>query len=208
MWRSKVAAAAMLFAFGNAAQAQNVTVKVGTGDPNSGVGLLMSEWSGSTQYQHTYSATSFSTPFYIESVSFFADAAGTLLARGSYDFFFATVLNGVVSPQQEFRNLTIAGGTLSSGQAYTVFGGPFFYNPSQGDLYMNVLMNQLPQTPTEKFLQSGFQYDFDGTNTTLVTRFAGEVTVTPEPATLALTLTGTLFLVGVVVRRSRRARRA
>jgi hypothetical protein len=119
--------------------------------------------------------------------------------------------------QTLFVDLDIAAGTSGAATTFTVTGSsPFFYDPSIGNLLMDVVMNNnVPATDTYFDREDGSSimsraYTFaDGNSYTdslsLVTRFESVVYVTPEPGTAAL-VGCCVIAIGFVVRRAKRER--
>jgi hypothetical protein len=212
--------------FSSAAMAQ---VTVGT--PTPGVGNCYpfscndsgTSSGQSIDYYQIYSSSAFSGPITFDTVSF-SDAgfggSGDLIG-GTYDILFSTTTDPLgssfpISPLSNtatFLNATLFGSASTGG--LTLTGTPYIYNPSDGNLVMEVIVTNQDVVPngsgnsylapdlsggdaTRAYIVTGDVAKND--TTALVTTFS--VSGVPEPATWALMLLG-LLGIGYAVRRSR-----
>jgi hypothetical protein len=176
---------------------------------------------GTLHYQQIYSAASFgSAAVDVDSVSFFRWNGGGNMTPSTFAVNFWLTSNPVAgmssSAAANEGTLLSNFGTFSLGGAMpatlTLDGTNFVYNPTMGNLVMDV---QVTSGPAANGYNSFFQADSSGNSTlrgygngdslsvetsALVTQF--NVTAVPEAGSLAMMLAG-LGLVGAAVRRRR-----
>jgi hypothetical protein len=165
------------------------------------------------EYQQVYTASAFSGPTTIGAISFFDSESGAL-ASGTYQIFFYTTtksVNGLSANNttglsdnpgtqlSDFGTFSLSGPAPAT---LTLSGTPFVYDPSGGNLLMDVFPTSF--TPTSS-ASAFFETDLSGTSTSrafflndglvqadqagLVTEFSAPA-ATPLPATLPLFVTG------------------
>lgn len=177
-----------------------------------------------SRYQQVYSSTAFSGAININSISFFlSEGQGGLMDSASYAISFSTTsaavgaldttfANNVGGDSQAFGTFAVSG-AMPSVLSFT--GTSFAYNPSMGNLLMNVDVFGL--TASNGY-QSFFQADFTGVKTSRLYGYNGSLTsdnsfdqtgalrtgfnvsAVPEPETYAMMLAG-LGLLGFAARR-------
>lgn len=183
----------------------------------------------SIDWQEVYSASAFAGPITIESITFYFDdefGGPSQVLSGNYTVYLSYAANGVgaldsnlannvLGPQVLFAAFT---GGADTNPSWTIFGTPFFYDPSIADLLIEVIVSDqfdLPNGAGNGYLQADYSlievsraYCVTGQEChgggspfgdgALVTTFNR----TPEPATIALFGAGLLAL---TLRRRRRA---
>jgi hypothetical protein len=178
-----------------------------------------------TRYQEAYASTYFSSPISITGIDFFLQEGGAgSLYSGTYTLSLSTIAAGVgtLSPTNFDSNLgannavfeTVAlSGAAPSTLSFT--GGPFNYDPSQGNLLLDIqISNGSAGNPVAQFQDGNgtgpstiVRYQNFGSSVSpgfgLVTRFDFTTTTSdvPEPGTWTLLGCG---LAGLFVRRFRR----
>jgi hypothetical protein len=179
----------------------------------------------SIDYQQFYSASAFSGPISITSLTFYEYSdlnPGQPVLNGDYQITLGTVVGGLgsqslatLSNAQTFFSGTLGGET---GETFTISGAGYNYDPSQGDLVMEVVVNNQDNAPNG-FGNGYFEaeqassvvsiavdipnFASGSDNSGLVTGFNDTAAPTPEPATWALMLAG-IGGVGGMLRSARR----
>jgi hypothetical protein len=168
-----------------------------------------SDGSGST-YQQIYDAGEFSGPLYINAISFFLDDPGDM-DTADYRIKFSTTsktiggldstwANNIGADEATFGTFSVSGAMPA---VLTFVGTPFYYDPSMGNLLMQVDVLALYfANPYESFFQADYTgvvtqrlYAYGGSATgvanatgALVTQFdfSPATNGVPEPASLGL----------------------
>ena len=183
-----------------------------------------------TEYQQLYAASNFPSAVTINGLTFFytflppGETRGEGLAQGGN---FVVALSTVTADVSTFNNLIQAGPdnrVLFSGSldgfflpyfsSFTLGGGTFFYDPTKGNLLMDVLISGAPLSSSGGGLDSSasalgiFSRATNGSNTGTVgvgldTRFD----TVPEPPTFGLVAAGGLIALGRLVPIRRQSRK-
>jgi len=178
-----------------------------------------------TRYQQVYDAASLPSAFDITDISFFLESEGEL-NQGTFDFFLSTTdvaVNDLSATMDDnlgadntlFGSFTLGG---SAPATLTFSGTPFSYDPSLGNLLLDIQISDFVASPNNSFFFArnddpsapfSRMHDFGGgfEGFGLVTEFEGrEVNAeVPEPASGLLFASGLLAL-GWAVRRRERER--
>ena len=173
------------------------------------------------RYQEAYSSSLFSGPITITGIDFFRSGVNGTLWGGTFLLSLSTISANVNSLSNVFfnsnlgaNNALFASMTLS-GAAPAVLsftGGPFLYDPSQGNLLLDIsianLANNSPSAAFEDENGSGpptiARYQNFGFGTVgygLVTQFDAGAVATPEPGTLGLLGVALIGMAGWRLRR-------
>lgn len=226
----RIALGAMLAAATLAVPAQ-ADVTVGTGGTANcfPFGCLASRQSVGTTFQQVYDASAFGGSQSIDTITFFEAAGGSdLLSSASYDIAFyltGAAVGGLstVSVAANQGQLLSSFGSFSLGgrlnDTLSLTGNGFTYDPTQGNLLMQVTMTDVTQANDSGYFRSQpvtgpFSFAiFPGTGTGnftirngLVTNFSATIAAVPEPATWGLMILG-FGAVGGALRRRRGADR-
>lgn len=207
-------------------------VTIGTiGEPSSGTTFPFGYAVGYTKFQQIYSASLFSSPLSIGSISFYSNPGTQVMQAGTYTFSFSqtSVAPGGITtgnpaanetgPRQAFGSVTVAART-DAPSIFTVLGSTYNYNPSGGNLVLNIdFVNSQgftfdPRASFDRYTNPQGQVlvaatsdrQFQGTtgatnNIPLVTTFGPSTTV-PEPSTYVLMAVGLAGLAFVSRRRT------
>ncbi len=175
-------------------------------------------------YQQVYNGTNFGGTITITGLTFFHTviAGGNNLNTGTYTISLSTTsraVNGldttVFDNNLGADNALFFTGSLPAsvvfGSSFTLAGSPFAYNPSSGNLLVDIRISGIGHTGAELFLDArssagtifsrahNFGGGFDSYG--LVTQFETDDAAVPEPATWSL-LTASLLGLGLLRRRS------
>jgi hypothetical protein len=189
----------------------------------------------SIEYQQVYAAWAFSGPINIRSLGFFFASqfgGNPAILSGNYKISFSTasttytpvdilspnLADNIGTPLQTFYSGTSISGMSPNGSLeYTINGTtPYLYDPSQGNLLMDIYVTNQADEP-DPFTQGSMQADRSGEVMSRAYAIAnlgnGRDTIglvtqfnpTPEPASLTLLSLGALSLVGYGWRRRKQA---
>ncbi len=206
---------------------------IGTpGNAGNGGNFPFGHSGGWTKFQQLYSSSLFAEQFNIGSLSFYTKPNTGILQQGTFNFFFSTTsvtaqnVNtstpgaNVTGPRQSFGTLTIGANTAAP-PILTVMGMPFLYDPTQGNLLLEVdfttsgggfavppraVFDLYRDAPGEFLVSTSSDRQFGVLASNgirgqgLVTTF-GPATVVPEPSTVILMGSGLLGLAAVARRR-------
>lgn len=222
-------------AFVLSASSMFAQVTVGTARPHTGNCDPWGCEGGSTRYEQIFASDAFSGPIDIGSLTYYhtqiTNPDGVYDFRpGTYSVYFSTRSGAiddigndldvnVTNPEQLFGTFVLGGSV--TGTSFTLTGmNPFLYDPSVGNLLMDIRITQTGDTPAPTYWDADYsnqvtaraytgptdpQYEPGSDGIGLVTTFGpSSVTTTPEPSSLALVATGLLTL-GSLTRRKRKA---
>ena len=187
----------------------------------------------SGEYQQVYNSGQFPGLISITGLSFFNTAfnsGATAMNSGNWAISLSTTaadwntISGVYAANLGLNNTLVFNGDLSQPWAFgntlnITFSTPFLYDPSKGNLLMDVVVTGASAPGGNLFFDTNgafvantylgrvycngcFPLGFVNNGYGLVTGFTtGPVTVTPEPASLALFGSGVLGLAGLIRRK-------
>jgi hypothetical protein len=231
--RSVIVAAIGLFSLFNPTRLRSQIVVGTLGGPDC-LPFICNQ--GLAGYQQIYAASAFPGPMNITGLTFFLVTfpfGPPVLAPGDYSISLAisnkpigslstNPVENISFGEQLFFSSALPTNLALAATSFTIFGGPFLYDPSLG----NLLMEVIPASPLApgglSFLVSAANHSDTETleclipafgsgcfagpgESSLVTEFDGTIVSTPEPSMVLLTATG-LLGVGVATYR-RRTRR-
>ncbi|MBI5086865.1 MAG: PEP-CTERM sorting domain-containing protein [Acidobacteria bacterium] len=179
------------------------------GLPENGSNYFPFGSSNGTRYQQVYAASEFPGPMTITGLTFYADS-GTV-ASGTYTVHLSTTAAAVDALSSTFALnvgaddalFAVFNGGGSASPSFTIIGTPFFYDPGNGNLLMDIFVansgsgapiharnnNATGQFSRMHNFGSGFEHYG------LVTGFESEIII-PEPSTWAMLAGGLLALLG------------
>jgi len=224
-----IALAAMVL-FAGSTQASANSIVIGDGADGSNFFPFTGDgFAENTRYQQVYDSSFFSGPLVeLSAISFFNEnSPGAVFETADYTFTFSTSQNPVdalntsdldanVGPDATlFASVNLSG---STGAKFTISAGdgggsPFLYDPSQGDLLVDIVRSNQDVGSGSGFLDAfngnaggifsrahNFDSGFEGFG--LKTEFSAQVV--PEPSTLVLSGVLGTMMVGAVGWRRRR----
>lgn len=198
-----------------ATQVQAVTFTVGQNDGGNcyPFSCFASDNNGST-YQQIYDSAAFSSPSYINSISFFQNSGG-IMDTASYNISFSTTsasvsgldstwANNIGADSAVFGSFTVSG-TMPT--TLTFAGTPFYFDPAMGNLLMTVQVSNLTFSAG---YSSFFQADYTGNVTQRLWAYGGssvgslgsgalvtQFNTSPAPVPEPLTILGSMAAIGV-----------
>lgn len=217
--KSTLRAVGILFLAGFAAAASfgaTITVGVPIGSSNAFPFTGTSPGGMGSRYQQAYSASDFTEAMAITDISFFRQQTGTF-RTATYSLYLSTISAGIDSlsvanfdanrgsDNTLFATLSLSG---SLPAVLTFSGGPFLYNPTSGNLLLDVTVTGIGTSGNGGFeWQSSSSgtfsryYDFSNpalasVGTGLVTRFDYNTAI-PEPQSFGLIGLGLAGLLGI-----------
>jgi hypothetical protein len=154
----------VVFAAGVLCQAQANTLTIGTTNSNNAFPFTASDYLG--EYQQDYNGALFPGPVEITGITFFASASfPATTISGDFTIHLSTTsatttsgaggLSDVYAANIGANNTQFFSGTVTNVLSFT--GGPFLYNPSQGNLLLDV--NVLTPDGVNGFLAAGCSTD-------------------------------------------------
>lgn len=206
--------AGMALSLAVVASPASADVTVGTPDGSSNAFPFTTSYNGT--YQQVYGSTAFAGPTTINTVQFYTDPLGPPPPNSnSYTLSFYLTTNAVdglsTDPSANETTLLSSFGTFVPGLSYTFTGNSFTYDPSLGNLLMNVstsstigtsaflLTANVDSDATSRLFRSSGSGVFLTNTQGLVTTFSLTGGV-PEPSTWAMMLLG-FAGIGIAVRR-------
>jgi hypothetical protein len=177
------------------------------------------------RYQQVYNASNFDSALTIAGISFFqTELPGGNLASGTFDFYLSTTssaVNGLSTTFDDnlgadnalFGSFVLSGGAAPSVLAFS--GAGFAYDPSMGNLLLEIVISDYSHTGSTAFLDAGLgdagdlfsrvigQFGSSDTSVGVASSSTGLVTefaAVPEPSTILLLATALAAIGGLMLR--------
>lgn len=160
------------------------------------------------RYQEAYDRSLFSGPILIMGIDFFLRDNGLLLS-GTYNLSFSTITASVNTLSNSFLgnnlgsdNTVFATRALSGVAPWTLtfMGGPFLYNPANGNLLLDITISNLQPSVCQTNCTDAFFADGNGFGPTTIARYSNfapfgpgyglvtefDFTAVPEPGSFSM----------------------
>jgi hypothetical protein len=150
---------------GGSAYANSITIGIASGAANQFPFIGIVPGAPGTRYQQAYGAGSFAGPISITGIDFFEEGTGSSFRSGTYSLYLSTITVGIDTLSTAFDSNLGADNALFttvnlSAATPTVLsfnGGPFLYNPSNGNLLLDIRVSNPGSSGV-----GGVQYQFSG----------------------------------------------